>query len=234
MDNQLENICDCRSILLKTINEHKGDVMIRFGLQGKIIVRNVSLHDCFCNLPPKSVCSVCFEEFLPSGPILRAFFYMCIKKSIIDHCCSVECCDKHDKIHKKIGRLVTNIKKLTCYTCHTYRGKMKKCGKCQQIYYCSIKCQKENWLEHKKICIAKKHEKIRIVKKHKKIRLVNRHENTTNSPSINMTNMCMTCYKRRPNMGLCEKCHQVYYCSTKCQIEDWEKHKRICRNEPNI
>ncbi len=42
--------------------------------------------------------------------------------------------------------------KIRCMTCHIYRQKLKKCGICHRVYYCSVKCQSKDWKEHKKIC----------------------------------------------------------------------------------
>jgi hypothetical protein len=42
-----------------------------------------------------------------------------------------------------------------CACCGTQpktRKDHKKCGKCQQIYYCSKECQKNHWNQHKTIC----------------------------------------------------------------------------------
>jgi hypothetical protein len=30
--------------------------------------------------------------------------------------------------------------------------KLKKCGGCKKTYYCSVDCQSQDWLFHKKIC----------------------------------------------------------------------------------
>lgn len=28
----------------------------------------------------------------------------------------------------------------------------KRCSKCKKVFYCSIKCQKDDWKDHKVIC----------------------------------------------------------------------------------
>ena len=38
-----------------------------------------------------------------------------------------------------------------CFTC-SERGKLSKCSRCGVARYCSSKCQKENWSEHKSQC----------------------------------------------------------------------------------
>lgn len=39
-----------------------------------------------------------------------------------------------------------------CSGCRQLFEKVKKCGRCQIIFYCSSECQKAHWSEHKKIC----------------------------------------------------------------------------------
>lgn len=38
--------------------------------------------------------------------------------------------------------------------------------------------------------------------------------------------ICEVC--RSPSHNVCNKCRIVYYCSTKCQREDWSVHKTLC------
>lgn len=40
---------------------------------------------------------------------------------------------------------------LVCGKCGE-RGKHRLCGKCKMVHYCSVKCQREAWPEHKKTC----------------------------------------------------------------------------------
>lgn len=39
-----------------------------------------------------------------------------------------------------------------CNTCKVMRVKMTECGRCREFYFCSEKCQKVSWPEHKKMC----------------------------------------------------------------------------------
>ena len=44
-----------------------------------------------------------------------------------------------------------------CECCkHNGLEKIKKCGNCKLVYYCSVNCQKNDWLEHKKVCYSNK------------------------------------------------------------------------------
>lgn len=43
------------------------------------------------------------------------------------------------------------MKKTSCAFC-LKKQCIKRCGKCQQVYYCTDTCQKAHWKEHKKIC----------------------------------------------------------------------------------
>jgi len=39
---------------------------------------------------------------------------------------------------------------------------------------------------------------------------------------------CNIC-KSKENLKLCSKCHSVSYCSVEHQKEDWQKHKKNCK-----
>lgn len=211
--NEHNSDCDRCYKLLEGQAENGGRVIICFGIRGKIISRKINLHDCFCILPPEAVCNICFKEYSSFGPVLRASFHTSLRLIIFGHYCSITCGAKHDK---KMGDVPTIVMKHRCMNCCTYRHKMKKCGKCRLVHYCSVKCQKINRLDHNRICGVK----------HLKI--------TENYPTIGTENVCMSCNTHGQKVKSCGKCRRAYYCSVKCQRVDWKEHKKICGNEFSI
>lgn len=213
MDNPSENTnkhkgdCDRCYELLVTVIKNEGRTVIYFGIRGKVISREVSLHDCFCVLPPEAACSMCFKICPKSEVIVQVNCYIRFKLVIVGHYCSAKCGAKHVK---KMGDTPTIGMKHRCMACFTYKRKMKKCQKCRLVYYCSVKCQKENWLDHNKICGVK-------------------HLKNDGKPPIFMVkNTCSTCWKIGHRMKCCKTCRKVYYCSAECQKTNWPEHKKIC------
>ncbi len=217
MDNQLEGInkhkgdCDRCYELLAAVYKESGRVVICFGVRGKVISRKVSLHDCFCSLPQAATCSMCFKIYPKSGAVVQVNCYIHSKLVIVGHYCSAKCGTKHIE---KMGNTPTIGMKHRCMNCFTHRRKMKKCQKCQLVYYCSVECQKANWLDHNKICGVK----------HLKM--------MENPPIFRVENTCMTCHDIKPKMKFktCGICRRVYYCSVKCQRADWKEHKKTCKD----
>eukprot|EP01116_Phalansterium_solitarium_P020764 TRINITY_DN621_c1_g1_i2.p1 TRINITY_DN621_c1_g1~~TRINITY_DN621_c1_g1_i2.p1 ORF type:complete len:205 (+),score=3.84 TRINITY_DN621_c1_g1_i2:687-1301(+) len=42
---------------------------------------------------------------------------------------------------------------VACKTCGK-GGKLKRCGRCRLVQYCSAECQKQNWKSHKEFCLV--------------------------------------------------------------------------------
>lgn len=75
-----------------------------------------------------------------------------------------------------------------------------ECGGCESVKYCSEKCQKKHWKEHKKYCAKLKA----------------------------FTNRCNAPDCEKLGMIRCEGCKTVKYCSKKCQKKHWKRHKKAC------
>lgn len=44
---------------------------------------------------------------------------------------------------------------------------------------------------------------------------------------------CSGCGKQSPDTQLCSGCYRKRYCSTECQLKDWDNHKAICFRRDN-
>lgn len=41
--------------------------------------------------------------------------------------------------------------------------------------------------------------------------------------------ICRTCEKRAKDLKQCSRCKIAHYCSTECQVKNWQQHKEICK-----
>ena len=61
---------------------------------------------------------------------------------------------KKRKTNKIWQKALQNVHNKRCIKCNYIQiNKNKKCKKCQKVYYCSRKCQKEHWSKHKINCL---------------------------------------------------------------------------------
>lgn len=64
--------------------------------------------------------------------------------------------------------VVASSKPHTCHTCFrppsTPTGKMKICGGCKVVYYCSPECQKKDWPSHKESCLQTNEVAVKLIK----------------------------------------------------------------------
>ena len=51
---------------------------------------------------------------------------------------------------------VRNPKCELCGTTGTITKRLKICGSCQRVYYCTKECQKQHWKQHKILCLNNK------------------------------------------------------------------------------
>lgn len=89
----------------------------------------------------------------------------------------------------------------------TNQTKLKNCAGCNMVSYCSVECQRADWLEHKQVC------KIPV---------------DTSKWIVPFIEKCATC-KVKEDLLLCSNCEMVSYCSVECQKADRKIHKHICK-----
>jgi hypothetical protein len=99
-----------------------------------------------------------------------------------------------------------------CLNCKNYGT--RRCEGCQQVYYCGLECQTDDWKRHKREC-----------KRAKKLKKKKAQETHTKKYQ-NSSKKCVVCQQ------YCEyqcPCKQVSYCGEKCQRSDWPRHITACQ-----
>ena len=87
-----------------------------------------------------------------------------------------------------------------------------RCSRCKNVFYCSQKCQKISWKDHKVSCSE------------------SRDTGTSSHHAAQRT--IGTCHNEEcAKIGalICSQCKNVGYCSKECQKVDWGSHKRNCK-----
>jgi hypothetical protein len=116
---------------------------------------------------------------------------------------------------------------LICNFCNkpSEHTKHKKCAKCHSSYYCSVKCQINDWRQHKLKCI----EFIKPAKKKIGDFLFEVFQNG----GENGEQCCIICGKTTDNANnipyiKCNICYMVHYCSSMCKIRDNRDYSKKC------
>lgn len=106
---------------------------------------------------------------------------------------------------------------LKCQVC--LKETVNKCPKCEQVFYCSRECQREDSTQHKIKCDQMSSMPSGID--------LNNNDYLSILPE---SKVCAVCHQ--PGEKSCSKCHSIYYCSRQCQEQDWKIHKIICDEKP--
>jgi hypothetical protein len=105
------------------------------------------------------------------------------------------------------ARFLPTVGGVCCAFCRRLSFTAKKCGRCEEVNYCSKHCQTKHWKAHKKRCKpATKH---------------------------STHHQCTFCEKRLENSGknINCTCAGIQYCSTECQSKHWPEHRKTCEAE---
>lgn len=109
--------------------------------------------------------------------------------------------------------------KESCKYCHKSNLKLSKCSRCKEVFYCSVDCQKKDWTNHKNVCEPKTSEQQQL----------------PDPPLPDKEESCNHCGKSSDvKLRTCSQCHDVKYCSKKCQKAEWPKHKLDCQKKLKV
>lgn len=111
------------------------------------------------NLKLELMCSVVdcgiFGKDMTQCPFC-ALFFMCSKHTIEISNHNPQC-PKHPDFLIGDIRVKEGEKRIVkCRQCRG-EGKLKRCAKCEQVYYCGTACQNADWKRHKLFCGKKEH-----------------------------------------------------------------------------
>ena len=101
-----------------------------------------------------------------------------------------------------------------CKGCQNPSKQLALCKNCRAIYYCSVKCQRQDWPKHKKDCSSLQH---------------------IRNNAIGASRVCNLdeCRVQSDTAQTCGRCRSVYYCNITCQRKDWKAHKSGCHQAQN-
>ena len=89
-----------------------------------------------------------------------------------------------------------------------------QCSRCKFVKYCTEKCQREDWVNHKHTCLP--------IAEPLNSKFCEEELNKTKQTS----GRCCGCLS--DTEFKCSQCLCVHYCSKSCQKSDWADHKTIC------
>lgn len=107
------------------------------------------------------------------------------------------------------------VRKL-CNACGKTSPTAKICEACRNATYCSPECQRADWDRHKGYC-----NKTLVVPPSGDIM------DPAATTTVALNAVCRVC--RRVDARKCTACKKVAYCTKDCQLADWPRHKKECK-----
>ena len=125
--------------------------MVCFAVRRKITVSFVC-PDCTFTFPLMIECCECFKSISPHDAIQCGCDFIYLKMSVVRYYCTNKCAVAYNRRARKEPGMEIKTRCMNCDIYGQKEKKLKRCGKCRRVYYCSVKCQRADWKEHKKVC----------------------------------------------------------------------------------
>ena len=139
-----------------------------------------------------------------------------------------------------------------CAWCGVYNSqlgskvqKLKRCGKCQLVYYCNAACQEKHWKGgHEQECgvgVEDWYGKAERAPKPKGDKDKQQQETSSTVEDLQKgfdqfcqrkSGLCSAPGCSKKGAKACARCHKARYCSAPCQKADWGAHKKACKSHP--
>ncbi len=142
---------NCSICCRKLISGKDYYTMVCFAI-GKKLLSCFACPDCIFTFPLMIECCECFKPISSYDAIQCGCDFIYLKMSVVRYYCTNKCAVKYNRKMRKDSELELKTRCMTCDIYGQKEKKLKKCGICRRVYYCSVKCQRADWKEHKKVC----------------------------------------------------------------------------------
>ncbi len=170
--------------------------------------------------------TICYYVFLVSAITIFVSFPFLNDGHAVDTLST----EKDSKTSQENSKPKTKQRALRyCSSCGAL-AKLKRCGGCLDIRYCSEKCQKKDWSRHKLDCLSLTQTELSSASEADS----NNSELTKTSDLNDKTPEKRKTHRYCGSCGAlawqkCDRCLKIRYCNEECQRKDWPKHKLDCR-----
>lgn len=120
-----------------------------------------------------------------------------------------------------------------CLQCAQCGGRLSGtrtgCDDCLIVAYCSEKCKGTHRKTHAMSCLSSTYSLHRVMQS--SVNLEDRLKFVTDiiGRGVVQSDCCEACNQTFSSLQRCGSCKKAYYCSSQCQLRDWQRHKHYCQ-----